>query len=136
MSFITEFDLSEEMASSFAVGMVKIANADGEMHPKEKILIDQFSEGLTIGDSVDFSAISEGDATESFMLVTALVAVSDGKVAAAERELLNEFAENLKCSKSVDQYIQDASLALLGLFSVTELEVLGGIIKKKLGMGA
>ena len=87
MSFITEFDLSEETAASFAAGMVKIANADGEMHPKEKILIEQFSNGLTINDVVDFSLISEGAATESFMLVTALVAVSDGKVADAEREI-------------------------------------------------
>ena len=135
MSFITEFDLSEEIAASFAAGMVRIANADGEMHPKEKILTEQFSEGLKISDSVDFSLISEGAATEGFMLVTALVAVSDGKVADSERAVLNEFAQNLSCSKSVDQYIQNASLALLGLFSSTELEVLGGIIKKKLGIG-
>ena len=136
MSFITEFDLSEETAASFAAGMVKIANADGAMHPKEKILIEQFSEGLTINDSVDFAKISDGAATEGFMLVTSLVAVADGKVADAERAVLQEFAQNLNCSKSVDQYIQDASLALLGLFSATELEVLGGIIKTKLGIGA
>jgi tellurite resistance protein len=133
MSFIKEFDLSEETAASFAAGMLKVANADGMIHPKEKVLIEQFSEGLEISDIIDFSIISEGPAAESFMLVTSLVAVSDGEVADSERALLNEFAEKLNCIKSVDQYIQDASLALLRLYSAAELEILGGIIETKLG---
>ena len=133
MSFIKEFDLSEETAASFAAGMLKVANADGMIHPKEKVLIEQFSEGLEVSDIIDFSIISEGPATESFMLVTSLVAVSDGEVADSERALLNEFAEKLNCIKSVDQYIQDASLALLRLYSAAELEILGGIIETKLG---
>jgi tellurite resistance protein len=133
MSFIKEFDLSEEIAASFAAGMLKVANADGMIHPKEKVLIEQFSEGLAVSELIDFSKISEGPATEGFMLVTSLVAVSDGEIAASERALLNEFAEKLNCIKSVDQYIQDASLALLRLYSDAELEILGGIIKTKLG---
>lgn len=134
MSFIKEFDLSEETAASFAAGMLKVANADGILHPKEKVLIEQFSEGLEISNTVDFSTISEGAATEGFMLITSLVAVSDGEVADSERALLNEFAQELSCTKSVDQYIQDASLALLRLYSDAELEILGGIVKSKLGI--
>lgn len=136
MSFIQEFDLSEETAASFSAGMLKVANADGTIHPKERVLIEQFSEGLKISDTVDFSVISEGAATEGFMLVTSLVAVSDGEVADSERTLLNEFAQKLSCTKSVDQYIQDASLALLQLYSAAELEVLGSIVKTKLGIKA
>ena len=94
MSFIKEFDLSEETAASFAAGMLKVANADGMIHPKEKVLIEQFSEGLEVSDIIDFSIISEGPATESFMLVTSLVAVSDGEVADSEQAIILDQVEN------------------------------------------
>lgn len=85
-------ELDARSAAVIAAGMMAVALADGEAHPREVEMIEAFRKELPEG--VDPSGVVLEDPWEREVFVRSLlmVAVADGTVSDGERQVIRELA--------------------------------------------
>lgn len=90
----TERELEARSAAVIAAGMMAVALADGEAHPREVAMIESFTEELPAG--VDPSGVMLSDPWEQEIFVRSLVmvAVADGHVSEEESSLIHRLARD------------------------------------------
>ncbi len=88
-----ERDLSPRSAAVIAAGMMAVALADGEAHPREVAMIEGFRGELP--EDVDPSGVLLEDDWERQVFVRSLlmVALADGKVSEDEERVIAELAQ-------------------------------------------
>lgn len=87
-----EVEIDGPTAAVIASGMLAVALADGEVHPREVALIEQFK--ADIPDEVDPTGVVLDDPAvrEVFLTSLVMVALADGEITSEERSTLDELA--------------------------------------------
>ena len=136
--FFPEIEIREDHAEAIARGLMAVAKADGEVHPREGAMIEEFFVSVTDRPS-DLGRFEREDAIKPetlaaqlpgadlrrlFIKTAYLLAYADGHVGDGEAVLLNKFAAALGVDKDevalLEQQVKEFMLAQLSHLSNVE----------------
>ena len=119
MSFV---NIDTRAAGSIAVGMRKMAQADGQEHPRELEMIALLESDLplapTTTSEVDLAAFHSRDLQDTFLKSLALVALVDGALKSSESELIHRYGRGMGLTEDdVAVVLQDVAEVMLSAFA-------------------
>lgn len=99
--FDPDLDIDARTAAAIAAGMLAVALADGEVHPRELEMIQGFKDAIP--DEVDPSGVAITDDAVRRVLVQSLVmvALADGAISEVERATIREISRAHGASDAV-----------------------------------
>jgi len=114
-------DFDEKTAALIAKGMMAVAKADGDIHPREIALIQAFQADVPISD-LDEDAVLEPGSGATYLNSLVLVALADGHITPEEHTIINELAQKHGLSSDdVETSINWAKSYFLEAFSGVEI---------------
>ncbi|MEZ4321084.1 MAG: hypothetical protein R3F61_26630 [Myxococcota bacterium] len=111
-------DLDARTAAVIAVGMRKVALADGDvMHPNELSLIEQFEQDIPAGTEPN-ALIGDARVREIYLKSLVMVALADGRISANESAVITDLAAGVGADSSdVERTMDSVKREFLAVFS-------------------
>lgn len=115
---VNTVDLDAKTAAAIAVGMRKVAIADGDqLHPNELSLIEEFEKDIPTGTEPSVS-IWDASVREVYLKSLVMVALADGRISPVEREVIEDLAKSVGAdNEDVSSAMQSVKREFLAVFS-------------------
>ena len=92
MRWLTEPVIDDALAALLAHDMLRLAHADGHVHPRELALVEAFSAQVPAGTPTDAAALDTEDLRTTYVRSLVILALSDGSLTQEESALIEELA--------------------------------------------
>lgn len=111
-------ELDAKTASTIAAGMRKVATADGDVHPNELVLIEEFERGIPLDSDSSSVAIWDTALRQVYLKSLVMVALADGRISDDERAVIEDLALSVGAdTDDVASAMQSVKKEFLAVFS-------------------
>ena len=114
----TLVEIDDRAAAVIAAGMRKVAEADGDIHPNELALINDFAEGITSEAESASWVIRTDELRAAYLHSLVFTAMADGRVSPEERVVILGLASEVGMDEAaVEDEILEVKRTFLAQFS-------------------